>query len=229
MKRVSVIIPAYNEEEAVEKVLLDVYGEFPALRTIGYSLEPILVLNNCTDRTEEIARRLKRGKLGALVIAKEPRKGYGYAHRRGIAIAKGEVLVTLDCDDTYPPGAITNMVQLLDGEYSFVTTDRLRKNPAMGSTSKIGNFLLSTVSKILTGQSLSDSQSGMWGFRREHIADLLAGVGGGMELSEQLKLRLARAADKWTCIDIDYYERMGESKLNPVGDGLRCLWHLVRT
>ena len=229
MKTASVIIPAHNEQAAVRKVLGDVMHQGPALEALGYELEIILVANACTDDTVAEAHHISDVYDFPIILIEEERKGYGYAHRRGIAAARGDVLLSLDCDDTYPAHVIPRMVQMLDEDVSFVTTDRLRLEPSMSIVSRLGNFLLSAVSTILTGQRLSDSQSGMWGYRREHIADLLQGIGTGMELSEQLKLRLARAAVSWTCLNIEYNERVGESKLNPISDGFRCLWHLVRT
>ncbi len=228
MKLLCVIIPAYNEQESVDRVLRDINKQINDLSSLNYSLEILLVLNACTDRTEEIAEATALAHNIPLRIIHEPKQGYGYAHRRGIAEARGHTLLTLDCDNTYPPEAIIDMVAIIEDGVGFVTTNRLGLDPAMNGTSKLGNFLLTKATKILTGQTLKDSQSGMWAFKREHIADLLEGLGSGMELSEQLKIRLARAAI-WEEIDIEYYERSGDSKLNPVSDGFRCLWRLVTT
>ena len=118
------------------------------------------------------------------------------------------------------------MVDLINSGKDFVTTNRLNMNPSMSNKSKIGNYILTAATKLLSGQSLKDSQSGMWAYKREHIAHLLAGLGSGMELSEQLKIRLAKETN-WAEIDIEYYERVGESKLNPFVDGVRCLWRLL--
>ncbi len=228
MNLLSVIIPAHNEEESVERVLRDVNKEKDTLVRLGYDLEIILVLNNCTDETGPIAQRISFANDIPTRIVREDRKGYGYAHRLGIAEAKGDILLTLDCDNTYPADKIPELLELMEQGYGFITTDRLSLQPSMGKTSKLGNFLLTNAAFWLTGQRMRDSQSGMWLFRRQHIADLLQGLGTGMELSEQLKIRLSRVTN-WTEVSIPYYERTGDSKLNPVGDGFRCLWRLVTT
>jgi len=226
MSLLSVIIPAHNEQESVERVLRDVDKQKEKLKDLNYELEILLVLNCCTDDTGAIAQRISFAYDIPVRILREERKGYGYAHRVGIAEAKGDVLLTLDCDNTYPADIIPELLEMMEQGYGFITTDRLSLQPAMGKTSKLGNFLLTLATRCLTGQKMADSQSGMWLFRRRHIADLLAGIGTGMELSEQLKIRLARTAH-WTEVPIKYYERTGDSKLNPVGDGIRCLWRLV--
>lgn len=225
----SVIIPAYNEEQSVERVLRDINDLTPQLEDLGYDLEILLILNCCTDRTGHTASRVSFVHDIPLRMFSEDKKGYGYAHRKGIAEAKGDVLLTLDCDNTYPADAIPKMLIHINDGCTFVTTNRLDQDPAMNSTSKLGNYLLSRATSLLAGTVLTDSQSGMWAFKRHHIADLLEGLGSGMELSEQLKIRLARVAPAWIEMPIQYRERIGESKLNPMGDGLRCLWRLVTT
>lgn len=223
-KLATVILPAHNEEEAVAKTLNQVYSQEEELQKLGYGLEVILVLNGCTDATEERARLVTFERTNFRVV-EEPQLGYGYAHRRGIAEARGDVLITLDCDATYPTPAIPSMVEQIEKGYGFVTTNR--STDKMTKTSKAGNYILSKLARLF-GDAPKDTQSGMWAYKREHIADLLGGVGPGMELSEQTKFILCKQAN-WKEIDIPYMDRVGDSKLNPLQDGLRCLWHMVRT
>ena len=102
MSLLSVIIPAHNEQESVERVLRDVDKQKEKLKDLNYELEILLVLNCCTDDTGAIAQRISFAYDIPVRILREERKGYGYAHRVGIAEAKGDVLLTLDCDNTYP-------------------------------------------------------------------------------------------------------------------------------
>lgn len=248
---VSVIIPAYNEQEAVRRVLQDVADQSSILRTKGHTMEILLVANNCTDNTvpwaSSVADIYKPSTYDISVLSnydpfpsirviEEKRQGYGWAHRRGMAESKGDIIITLDCDNTYPAKDIPEIVSEFDrsckecGEVvDAVFTNRLTDDAHMGTVSRVGNFMLSLAIRMLHGQVPRDSQSGMWAYRREMMTVLFAGVGSGMELSEQTKLRVAGESRCWKDRDIEYYERVGESKLNPVRDGLRCLWRVVTT
>ena len=89
--KLSLVIPCYNEEDGVREVI----GRCPK------ELDEIVVVdNNCTDRTAEVARSL-----GAVVVS-EKRPGYGAAYKAGLRAATGDVIITLDGDGTYPPEAI---------------------------------------------------------------------------------------------------------------------------
>lgn len=218
----SVIIPAFNEEQAVKKVLDDVRSQEDYLLDLGCDLEVLVIDNNSTDSTARLAE------MNGATVIKEVRQGYGHAHKKGIALSRGDFIVTLDCDDTYPASDIPLFIKRLQEGLGFITTNRLESanKDSMSLTSVAGNSIFKVIAKILYGSKTPvDTQSGMWAFRREAVADLL-GLGNGMELSQQLKLRLART-HKWLEIPIDYTERIGESKLRPIKDGARVLFHLV--
>mgnify|MGYP003135237456 CR=1 FL=1 len=248
---VSVIIPAYNEEKAVRQVIMDVADQTAPLLTMGHSLEILLIANSCSDNTipwaletadiyrpssYDVSVTSAYNPFPEIKVIEEERKGYGWAHRRGMAESKGDIIITLDCDNTYPAKDIPEIVSEFDrsckecGEtVDAVFTNRLTDDAHMGTVSRVGNFMLSLAIRMLHGQVPRDSQSGMWAYRREMMTVLFAGVGSGMELSEQTKLRVAGESRCWKDRDIEYYERVGESKLNPVRDGLRCLWRVVTT
>src|SRR5437016_14666644 len=89
--KISVVIPCYNEQDGIRSVI-------EAMPT--YVDEIVVVDNNSTDRTGEIARNL-----GAVVVF-QPRKGYGAAYQAGLPAATGDVIATLDGDGTYPADEI---------------------------------------------------------------------------------------------------------------------------
>src|SRR5262245_14314981 len=107
---ISVVIPCYNEEDGVRAVI----GEMPACVD-----EVVVVDNNSTDRTAEVARSL-----GARVVH-ETRKGYGAAYKAGIPAAASDVVVTLDGDGSYPAEAIAALVdELVDRRLDFLSASR---------------------------------------------------------------------------------------------------------
>ena len=215
-KRISVVIPCHNEEEGVRVVI----EQMPAI------VDEILVVDNAsTDRTSEVAREL-----GARVVL-EPRKGYGRAYKTGFAKARGDIIVTMDGDGTYPPNSIPLLVQVLVTEnLDFMTARRWRSKQ---DTSKsplrlFGNAVLSSVTMLLFRRFLVDSQSGMWVFRREALPGFQP-LADTMALSQEIKI-LAFTNPKVRCLEMPIYygERVGESKLNLWRDGFGNLLQLFK-
>ena len=100
---ISVIIPALNEEDGIEKTISSIPKK--KLSELGYGLEIIVVDGNSSDLTTQIATQM-----GARVVH-EKRKGYGRAYKTGFSEAKGDILVTLDADATYPAELIPDYLE----------------------------------------------------------------------------------------------------------------------
>jgi len=206
-KRISVVIPCHNEEEGVRATV----EQMPAIVD-----EVVVVDNASTDRTAEVARSL-----GARVIY-EGRKGYGRAYRTGFENARGDIIVTMDGDGTYPPNSIPLLLHvLLEEKIDFMTARRWRsKNDKSKSPLRLlGNAILSTATMVLFQRFLIDSQSGMWIFRRD-ILQRIQPQSDGMALSQELKI-LAFTHPEIRCLEMPIYygDRVGESKLNLWKDG----------
>jgi glycosyltransferase involved in cell wall biosynthesis len=213
---ITVIIPCLNEEQAIERVLR---------RLPDFVDQVIVVDNGSTDRTSEVARSL-----GASVVREDVR-GYGRAYKTGFAQATGDVVVTLDGDHSYPPDAISYLLEAyLHLEVDFLNASRfpVRDRRAMSFTNKFGNRVLSLAMSMLYLRWVRDSQSGMWVFRRSILEemDLLA---DGMAFSEEIKAEALRNRRiRFAEISIQYSSRLGETKLNTWRDGFQNLWFLVR-
>src|SRR5690242_16851371 len=136
-QRITVIIPCLNEEQGIEKVL----RAMP-----DFVDEKIVVDNASTDRTSEVARRL-----GATVIH-EGVRGYGRAYKRGFNEATGDLIVTLDGDQSYPVDALSYLLEaFLHLDVDFLNASRfpVRDKQAMSFKHKIGNLVLSLALSVL--------------------------------------------------------------------------------
>ncbi len=213
---ITVIIPCLNEEEAIEQVLQGM-PEFVD--------EVIVVDNNSTDRTADVAARL-----GAKVIG-EPIRGYGRAYKRGFANATGDVIVTLDGDHSYPVSGISYLLEaFLHLQVDFLNASRfpVRDRRAMSLKHKIGNLVLSLAMSVLFFRWVRDSQSGMWVFRRGILAGMNL-VADGMAFSEEIKIEaILNPRVQFGEISIVYTSRKGETKLNPWRDGFANLGFLLK-
>jgi glycosyltransferase involved in cell wall biosynthesis len=213
---ITVVIPCLNEEKGIVEVL----GRMPS-----FVDEVIVVDNNSTDRTAEMAREL-----GARVLHEEVR-GYGRAYKTGLLQSKGDIIVTLDGDHSYPPDAISYLLEaFLHSEVRFLSASRfpLKNRKAMSFKHWLGNKLLSFAMSVLYFRWVRDSQSGMWVFERSSLDEMRL-VSDGMAFSEEIKIEaITRKGIGFKEIYIDYSTRMGEIKLRPWKDGFRNLYFLIR-
>lgn len=187
--------------------------------------EVLVVDNNSTDRTAEVARAL-----GAVVVP-EKRKGYGAAYKAGMRRATGDIIVTMDGDATYPRSFITVLLEImLEEDWDFITCDRTgHKSEGAGTFLRVfGNLVLNWSMTLLYFIRLRDSQSGMWLFKRS-ILPRLTLMSDGMAFSEELKIEAFSKRDlRCTELPIYYRARIGESKLSMWKDGLYNLAFLFR-
>jgi len=212
--KISIVIPCYNEEKTIEKVIRNIPQEV---------FEIIVVDNNSTDKTAEIAK-----KLGVKVV-KEKKQGYGYALQRGFKEAQGDIIVTLDGDGQYPGEKINELVNyFIENNLDFLNCARfpLQNPSSMPFIRKIGNYFFNFVIFILFGIKTKDSQSGMMIFKKEILKKINL-ESGDMPLSEELKIKTVLNGFKYDEINIPYYPREGESKLFPFKHGLINLSFLL--
>jgi hypothetical protein len=214
--KVSVVIPCYNEEEGVQHVI----------RSLPKSVDEIVVVdNNSTDRTAEVA-----ASLGARVVP-EKRKGYGAAYKAGLPAVTGDITVTLDGDGSYPTEQIEEVIDyLLDTGLDFVSASRfpLQNPEAMTFTNKLGNRVLTVSMLLLFGRGIRDSQSGMWVYRTR-VYPLMTLTSDGMPFSEEIKIEAIRDKRiRFGEYHVKYHQRIGEVKLEKWRDGFRNLFFLLK-
>jgi glycosyltransferase involved in cell wall biosynthesis len=212
---VSVIIPCLNEEAAVGTV---VDHAFEGIRRSGRRGEVVVVDNGSSDDSAAVAAAR-----GARIVA-EPRRGYGNAYLAGLAAAEGEFLVMGDADDTYPMQELAPFVDRLEQGDDLVIGSRFNgtiHGDAMPFLNRfVGNPVLTGMLNLLFGVKVSDAHCGMRALRREAlpVLDLHA---TGMEFASEMVFKAYRRGLTVSEIPIDYYPRVGESKLNRFGDAWR--------
>jgi dolichol-phosphate hexosyltransferase len=213
--KITVIIPCLNEEQGIERVLA---------RMPDFVDERIVVDNGSTDRTSEVAQGF-----GARVIREDVR-GYGRSYKTGLASATGDIIITLDGDHSYPPDAISYLLEaFLHLEVDFLNASRfpVRDKRAMSVKHKFGNLVLSLAMSLLYFRWVRDSQSGMWVFRRSILKNMNL-TSDGMAFSEEIKIEAIKTGTRFEEISIQYTSRLGEIKLNPWRDGFYNLWFLLK-
>jgi glycosyltransferase involved in cell wall biosynthesis len=199
--KLTVSMITMNEEKAVAKVIHDI-------RRVAPDAE-ILLVDSSKDRTAEIAQAL-----GARVIKQFPPQGYGPAMDRAVREANGDIVITLDCDDTYPVEAIPKLVELIDQGYDLVNTTRTWKRPAaMPYANFLANRLFALGARVLHGLETTDVHSGMRAYRKSMI-DKVQWVSKGPALPVDMYVIPHRMGFRIAEVPIDYRERIGETTLH---------------
>ncbi|MFC7116398.1 dolichyl-phosphate hexose transferase [Natronoarchaeum sp. GCM10025703] len=211
---VSVVMGTYNEEAAIATVLSDIDD------VTGGRAEVVCV-DGSSDRTPEIAR-----KHGATVIEQEP-QGYGVAVREAILTPDRPVVVTTDCDDTYPMEQLPEFLDAINDGADVVSGDRLYYGAdTMPAFNRLGNHSFAAIASLLMGKRVHDTTTGMRAYRRDVIENIEWTENTG--LSAELLIRpLMRGYDVREH-PIDYAERLGETKLDPIEGGAAIAKSIVK-
>lgn len=210
----SVVMGTYNEAAAVGTVLDDV-------DRVTDGRAEVVCVDGSDDETPDIAREK-----GARVIEQEPR-GYGYAVREALLSASNPVIVTTDCDDTYPMDALPRFLELINEGYDVVSGDRLYHGAdAMPTFNRLGNHAFATVASLLMGERVHDTTTGMRAYREEVVRNVewTENTGLSAELLIRPLMREYRVHEE----PIRYAERAGETKLDPLAGGYAIAKSIVK-
>ncbi|MBZ6494315.1 dolichyl-phosphate hexose transferase [Natrinema longum] len=210
----SVVMGTYNEEEAIGKVLADI-------EDVTDGKAEVVCVDGSSDRTPEIAREH-----GATVIEQEP-QGYGVAVRAAILEPDRPIVVTTDCDDTYPMEQLPEFLALINDGHDVVSGDRLYHGAdAMPGFNRFGNQVFAAVASVLMGTRVHDTTTGMRAYRRDVVESIEWTENTG--LSAELLIRpLMRGYDVREH-PIEYRERAGQTKLDPLQGGVEIARSIVK-
>ena len=212
MTKISVVMIAMNEEGAVAKVIQDI-------KTIISEAE-ILIVDSSTDNTAEIAE-----KHGAKVIKQFPPQGYGKAMELALKSASGDVIVTMDCDSTYPSEDLPKLVKLCKNGFDLVNTTRVLHRPKnMPFSNFLANRFFALLAWLKHGIKTTDVHSGMRAYKRNLIHSL-KWKAGGPAFPVELLVRPIKHGYKHIEVPINYYERIGTTTLNKFSS---TVWTLKR-
>jgi glycosyltransferase involved in cell wall biosynthesis len=200
---ISVAMITMNEEKAVARVIEDICD---ALHGREYE---IVIVDSSRDATPSIAAGQ-----GARVIRQFPPKGYGRAMGRVLRESHGDVVVTLDCDGTYPASEIPRLADMvLSGQCDLVNASRLERRPeAMPLANYFANRLFAVAGWLLVGVKSTDVHSGMRAYSRRVIQEVEFDP-NGPALPVDLMLKPVLEGFHLREVFIPYGERIGDTTL----------------
>jgi glycosyltransferase involved in cell wall biosynthesis len=222
----SVVIPAFNEQDGIANIVNRVQAVRPALHQAGVAnLELIVVDDGSKDQTAAIVAGCPDVKL----VRHPTNKGYGAALKTGFHAASGELLAFLDADGTYPPEYFPQLCQAaIAGGDLVVGSRRSGASSEMPFVRRLGNLIWSTLLSLIAGQKVADPASGMRVFRRE-VLERLYPLPDGLNFTPVMSTRAVHEGVQVVEVPIPYKERLGRSKLNVVRDGVRFLQTILWT
>jgi glycosyltransferase involved in cell wall biosynthesis len=215
--RIAVLIPCYNEELTIGKVIRDFQTQLPE--------STIYVFDNCcSDRTAEVAREL-----GACVVT-EARQGKGYVVESMLATVDSDLYILVDGDDTYPAECVRALLEpVLNGKADMTVGARLEENTAdsFRPMHVFGNRLVCGLINKIFRARLTDIMSGYRAFNRK-VVQRVPVVSSGFEVETELTVQMLYYNLKMVEIPVPYRGRPrgSVSKLRTVPDGMRVLWKI---
>ena len=219
--RVSVVIPAHNEEETLPWVLRDLYKTIETLRHTEF--EVIVVDDHSTDATAAVAERF-----GATVVQNPGRNGKGSALRCGFARATGDVMVMMDADFSHKPEALPLFLQTLQGDVGLVIGSRVfGGSDEYSHVRALGNVFLTAAVGLSMKRYLSDALNGYKAFRREVFTDFVY-TSRSFEIEIELIANALRKGYK--VVECSSHERAragGVAKSRVVRHGTRFLMRII--
>jgi glycosyltransferase involved in cell wall biosynthesis len=226
MNTLSVVIPAYNEEDGIADIAQRVLNVAPALAEVGVArLELLVVDDGSADQTAAIANQIP----GVRLIRHEVNKGYGAALKTGFNHAEGNLIGFLDADGTYPPEYFPQLcTAALQGADLVIGSRMAGAESEMPITRRIGNFFFANLLSLVGRQRISDSASGMRVFHNT-LLERLYPLPDGLNLTPVMSTRAVHEGVNMVEIPIPYSERVGRSKLSVVRDGSLFLQSIIWT
>lgn len=218
---VSIILPALNEERSIGKLVLEIVSLMSSHRLV---FEVIVVDDGSTDKTVSVARRC-----GAVVLSNGGNRGKGYCLRKGLTMARGDLIVTMDSDGEHRPTDIIRLLRCSLGGVDVVAGSRFL-NGTKNFTSKIhyfGNQLFNLSIMVLTGKKITDSQTGFRVLKRK-VVDSLSLQSDGYEIETEITVKSFRNGFTFKEVPI-YIKRReyGISRIRLLSDGKKILKTIV--
>jgi len=225
---ISFILPCHNEEQAIPLFLPKVIqARNTLLKTKNLKGFEIFVIDD--GSTDQSLEKLEQYKKEIQIISLKTQEGYGSAIKKGIKQAQGDWLVFCDLDGTCEPEELGLFIDLAcNKSLPVVWGNRLNKTSQMPFIRRLGNRLYQLAFLLLSLEMAPDVCSGFRLFRKSALTPQIYEFPSDLSFSLALTAHCIHYGIPFASIDISYRERLGQSKLHPVKDGLIFLHSLIK-
>ena len=217
---VTIIIPAFNEEAGIGNTLNQIE------KNINSELYDIIVIDDgSTDKTSQIVSSYNSVNL----IKHLSNKGYGSALKTGIHNANNDIICITDADGTYPNEKIPRLVsQLIENDLDMIVGARTGKNVKIPLLRKPAKWTIGKLANFVTNQKIPDINSGLRIFKKSSFIPFQYIVPDGFSFTTTITLGMLSGGYKVEFIPINYFQRLGKSKIRPIRDTLNFIKLILR-
>ncbi len=216
----SVIIPAYNEAGGIGEVVRRVQ---PVLASLGRETELLVVDDGSADDTAALAEEA-----GARVVRHAQNRGYGASLKTGIREANSDLVAILDADCTYPPEALPDLLDPMEGN-DMVVGARKKGKVHIPLIRRPAKAVLRLLASYLSGHHIPDLNSGFRVMRRPVVSRFMGMLPNGFSFTTTITLAMLVSGFGVRYVDIEYHARTGSSHIRPIRDTLGFFSLILRT
>jgi glycosyltransferase involved in cell wall biosynthesis len=221
----TVVVPCFNEVDGVRATLTGISAV-----TSAAGAEIVVVDDGSTDGTLEVLEEIAAaGSVPQLkVVRNAVNQGYGASVKTGVRRARSDLIVIIDADGTYPSHRIADLVEA-SADADMVVGARTHDHDGQTLVRRMARSVLRAHCSWLVGERIPDMNSGLRVFRRSVFNQFFKILPDGFSLTTTLTVAMMRNRYSVVFEPIDYAERVGRSKIQPVRDTLRFLQLILRT
>lgn len=218
--QVSVVVPAYNEEEALPPVL---DGILQVMQPLGIPFEVIVVDDGSTDSTCSVCERYPD-----LIVVKHPQnRGTGAARTTGVRKARGQKIVMIDADGTYPVEAFPEMISALDS-CDMVIGAREREMGTLRILRSAAKDFIRSLASYLLRVKIPDLNSGLRAMKRDLVLEFVSILPETHSWVSTITMAFLSSGYVVRWMPIAYHKRIGRSTFHPISDTYNYLTLVVR-
>lgn len=212
---ISIIVPAYNEEKAIEEVL-------KKLTAAKISGEIIVVDDGSTDNTLNIARSFP-----VRIIHQEINRGNGSAIKTGIRAAKYDAIAIFDADDTFFIEDFLRMIPYIN-EYDMVVGARISKDAFIPPMRRPAKWFIKKLASFLADYKIPDINSGLRIVKKEHLERFFSLFPNGFSFHTTITLALLCNDYNVKFLPVSCKKSTGKSKIKPIQDTYNFIQLIIR-
>ncbi len=213
----SLIIPVYNEQEAIEETIATAHDVFSK---IGEPFEILVINDGSTDGTSKILNATHPSNVH--IITHPINRGYGASMKTGIRRAKGELIAITDADGTYPIADFPKLLSVMRSQNAdMVVGARTKKGAKIPLVRRPAKVVVACLANALTGMKIPDNNSGMRIFTKTMAEEFMHLYPQGFSFTITITLAAITSDYIVTFVPIEYFKRKGKSSLSSGFNGIR--------
>ena len=217
---VSLLIPAYNEEESIIETIDNAKLLFKNLKIKDFEI--IVINDGSTDKTKEYAK-----KAGAKIITHPQNLGYGFSLKNGIKNAKFQTIIITDADQTYPLDEVPKLYNEYKKGFDMVVGKRIGYKESLFKV--MLRKILKLVVEFAAGRKIPDINSGLRVFNRDTIKEYLPHLCETFSFTTSATLAYMMNGRFVSYVPINYGKRKGKSKVSLMRDSFKTIFYIMQT